>query len=178
MEIKGKNITLRQWKETDAKDLTKIANNKNISDCLRDAMPYPYTIADAKNWLLFAINENEKYKHLFAITINNILVGSIGFFAKDDIYKLNAEIGYFISEEYWGKGIASEAINLVCNHVFNQYPIIRIYAEIFEKNTASGKVLVKNGFVLEATMKNNIIKNGIIQNACIYSLLKENTNIK
>lgn len=174
MEIKGKNITLRLWKESDASDLTKIADNQKISDCLRDAMPCPYTLADAKNWLLMAVKENMNYPHLFAIIYNNKLVGSIGFFVKDDVYRLNAEIGYFLSEEYWGKGLVSEAVTLVCKYVFSQYPVIRIYAEIFEPNLASRKVLEKNNFKLEAILKNNVIKKGNILNTTVYSILKEN----
>ena len=173
MEIRGENISLRLWKESDALELTKIANNKSISDCLRDAMPYPYTLADAKNWLLMAVKENMNYPHLFTIIYNNKLVGSIGFFVKDDVYRLNAEIGYFLGEEFWGKGLVSDAVTLVCKYVFSQYPVIRIYAEIFEPNLASRKVLEKNNFMHEATLKNHVIKNGIILNTVIYSVLKE-----
>lgn len=176
MEINGNCVVLRLWKESDAIELAKIANNKNISDCLRDAMPYPYTLADAKNWLLMADKENLNYPHLFAIIYNNKLVGSIGFFVKEDVYRLNTEIGYFLSEDFWGKGLVSEAVSLVCKYIFSQYPVIRIYAEIFETNLASRKVLENNNFIHEATLKNHVIKNGVILNTTVYSLLKENFN--
>jgi RimJ/RimL family protein N-acetyltransferase len=109
----------------------------------------------------------------FAIIIDKQLVGSIGIVTKTDIYKKNFEIGFFLSENYWGKGIATKAIKAATSYAFRDFEIVRIYAEVFSDNTGSQRALVKAGFKLEATLKNNIIKNDIIKDSCIYSVLRE-----
>ena len=109
----------------------------------------------------------------FAIEVDKQLVGSIGIVTKTDIYRKNFEIGYFLAEEHWGKGIATRAIKAATSYAFKNFDIVRVYAEPFSDNTGSRKALEKAGFILEATLKNNVIKNGIIKDSCIYSVLKE-----
>jgi ribosomal-protein-alanine N-acetyltransferase len=103
MEIFLEGITLRPWTITDARQLALIADNKNISDNLRDGLPYPYTVKDARDWLNLILPENIPPR-FFAITIENEVVGSIGIVAKTDIYRKNFEIGYFLSEKWWVRG--------------------------------------------------------------------------
>ena len=100
MEIFFEGILLRPWSISDAAQLAAIANNKNIADNLRDGLPFPYSINDARNWLNMILPENLPPR-FFAITIDKRLVGSIGIVSKTDIYRKNFEIGYFLSEEYW-----------------------------------------------------------------------------
>ena len=95
---------------------------------------------------------------------------------RSDIYRKNFEIGYFLSESYWGKGIATKAIKAATSYAFRDFDIVRIYAEPFSDNTGSRRALEKAGFRLEATLKNNVIKNGIIKDSCIYSVLREEYN--
>jgi [ribosomal protein S5]-alanine N-acetyltransferase len=173
MEILYEKITIRPWSVKDAGQLAAIANNKHISDNLRDGFPNPYTINDANNWLNMIIPINEPPR-FFAIIINNQLAGSIGLVTKEDIYRKNIEIGYFLSEEYWGRGIMTKAIKLATSYAFTKFDIIRVYAEPFADNPGSRKVLEKAGFKCEAVFKKNVIKNGIIKDSCIYSVLKDN----
>ena len=112
----------------------------------------------------------------FAITVDKKLVGSIGIVSKTDIYRKNFEIGYFLSEEFWGKGIATKAIKAATSYAFRDFDIVRIYAEPFSDNPGSRRALEKAGFRLEATLKKNVIKNGIIKDSCIYSVLREDFN--
>ena len=172
MEIFFEGILLRPWSIRDAAQLAAIANNKNITDNLRDGLPFPYSINDARNWLNMILPENLPPR-FFSITIDKRLVGSIGIVSKTDIYRKNFEIGYFLSEEYWGKGITTKAIKAATSYAFKDFDIVRVYAEPFADNTASQKALEKAGFTLEATLKRNVIKNGIIKDSCIYSVLKE-----
>ena len=165
-------IFLRPWSETDASQLVLIANNKKIADNLRDGFPNPYSLEDAVRWLTFVIPDNNPTK-FFAITIDSKLIGSIGIVSKSDIYRKNVEIGYFISEEYWGKGLATKAIKAITSYSFKNFDIVRAYAEPFSDNPGSRRALEKAGYKLEATLRNNVIKNGIIKDSCIYSLLKE-----
>lgn len=172
MEIVFEGIVLRPWSEFDAMALALIADNKNISDNLRDGFPFPYSINDARIWLENILSENTPPR-FFAILLDNVIVGSIGIVTKTDIYRKNFEIGYFLDEKYWGKGIATKAIKAATSYAFSNFDVVRIYAEPFADNQGSRKALEKSGFTLEATLKRTVIKNGIIKDSCIYSVLKE-----
>jgi [ribosomal protein S5]-alanine N-acetyltransferase len=172
MEILFEGIILRPWSIHDASELAEIANNKNIADNLRDLFPFPYSVKDARNWLKMILPGNLPPRN-FAITSDKHLVGSIGIVPKVDIYRKNAEIGYFLSEKFWGQGIASRAIKAVTSYAFNEFDIVRVYAEPFADNRQSRRALEKAGFTLEAKLVRNVIKNGIIKDSCIYSVLKE-----
>jgi [ribosomal protein S5]-alanine N-acetyltransferase len=172
MEILNEDITIRPWSIMDAEQLAAIANNKHIADNLRDGFPYPYSLNDAYNWLskIIPINEPPRF---FAITHNNHLIGSIGLVTKEDIYRKNIEIGYFLSEEYWNRGIITKAIKAATSYAFTRFDIERIYAEPFADNPGSRKALEKAGFVCEAVLKKYVMKNGVVKDSCIYSVLKE-----
>jgi ribosomal-protein-alanine N-acetyltransferase len=173
MEIPFEGGKLRPWEISDAGELAVVADNKNIADNLRDLFPNPYSINDAKQWLS-AVLEQEGPKRYFAIIVNSKLAGSIGLTPKADIYRKNSEVGYFVAPEFWGRGIASSALKAVTAYAFRTFDIIRVYAEPFADNIGSRRVLEKAGYTLEATFKNYVIKNGVIKDSCIYSVLKEN----
>ena len=177
MEIALEGIVLRPWSVKDADRLAVIANNKKIFDNLRDGLPNPYSLSDAHNWLnsVIPINDPPKY---FAIMSDNYLVGSIGLVTKDDIYRKNLEIGYFLAEEYWGKGIITKAIKAATAYAFSKFDIVRVYAESFADNPGSRRALEKAGFSCEAMIIKNIFKNGVVKDSCIYSVLKENFHYK
>ena len=164
-------VSLREWKKSDAVSLAKIANNRKIWDNVRDQLPHPYTKKDAKNWL--ALVKKQKKITTFCIDAGGEMAGSIGFTLKEDVYRRTAEIGYFIAEEYWDKGIATEAIKQLVEYIEKNFDIIRIYAEVFEYNKASMKVLEKNGFYLESVRKKAAIKNNVIINDFVWVKLVE-----
>jgi len=164
-------VILREWKRSDAATLAKIANNRKIWDNLRDQLPHPYTKKDAKNWL--ALVKKQKKITTFCIEADGDMAGSIGFTLKEDVYRKTAEIGYFIAEEYWGRGIATEAIRQLIEYIEKNFDLVRIYAEVFEHNKASMKVLEKNGFYLECIRKKAAIKNNVIMNDFVWVRLIE-----
>jgi [ribosomal protein S5]-alanine N-acetyltransferase len=172
MEIFIDGIVLRPWSISDISQLALLADNKKIADNLRDGFPNPYSVKDAKDWLTIILPENNPPR-FFAIIVEKKLVGSIGIVTKTDIYRKNLEIGYFLSEEFWGKGIATRAIKAATSYAFREFDVVRVYAEPFSDNIGSRKALEKAGFNLEATLKHNVIKNGIIKDSCIYSVLRE-----
>jgi [ribosomal protein S5]-alanine N-acetyltransferase len=171
MEILFEGIILRTWSINDAAELADIANNKNIADNLQDLFPFPYSVKDARKWLRTILNLDPPRN--FAIISDRGIVGNIGILTKEDIHRKNIEIGYFLSENEWGQGIAARAIKAISSYAFSNFDIVRIYAETFSDNTRSKRALEKAGFTLEATFRKNIIKNGIIKDSCIYSVLKE-----
>ncbi len=123
------------------------------------------------------LSEDEDETFAFAVTIDNKAVGSIGVFRQRNIHRQTAELGYYIAEEYWGKGIMTEAVRQTCEYVFDKSDIIRIYAEPFAYNTASCRVLEKAGFQYEGTLRNNAVKNGKVIDMKMYSLLKAEMRI-
>jgi RimJ/RimL family protein N-acetyltransferase len=153
-------IQLRSWKKEDAAQLAHIANNKNIWNNLRDNIPYPYTIDDAHKWIMHC--NAQKPALNFAIAYKAVLAGSIGCVIKNDIYRKNIEVGYFIGEEYWNLGIATQAVGALINYIEKQFNAVRLYAEVYVHNKASMHVLRKNGFFLESIRRKNVIKNNVL----------------
>ena len=137
------NCKIRRWELSDASDLAAALSNKKIQDNLRDGLSYPYTEQDGKEFIsaMLAANENDTFA--FAITVNGKVIGSIGAFRQGNIHRQTAELGYYIAEEYWGKGIMTEAVKQLCDYVFSNTDIIRIYAEPFAYNIGSCRVLEK-----------------------------------
>jgi ribosomal-protein-alanine N-acetyltransferase len=172
MKISFENGILRPWEIDDANELAVIANNKKVADNLRDGFPNPYSIEDAYKWLDIVLPVNDPPKY-FAIICNKKLSGSIAIVTKEDIYRKNVEIGYFLAEELWGKGIITTAIKAITSYAFSHFDIVRVYAEPFADNPGSRRALEKAGFRCEAIFRKNVIKNGIIKDSCIYSVLKE-----
>jgi ribosomal-protein-alanine N-acetyltransferase len=172
MEIFSEGIVLRPWAISDASNLAIVANNKKIAENVRDGFPFPYSVRDAQDWLNIILPENYPPR-FFAIISDRQLVGSIGIITKTDIYRKNLEIGFFISEDFWGNGFATKAIKAATSYSFRDFDIVRVYAETFSDNIGSQKALQKAGFKLEATLKKNIVKNEVIKDSCIYSVLKE-----
>lgn len=177
MVIVTDEFILRPWKDEDAERLATIANNKKIADYLRDGFPHPYSIGDAKEFIFLARQIEDDFRTL-AIEINGVLAGSIGVYIKKDVHRRNMEIGYFLGEEYWGKGIMTNVLGCMAQYVFENFDVVRIYAEPFASNKASRRVLEKAGFRLEATLRKSIVKNGVVQDSCIYAILKEEFDAK
>ena len=163
---------IRKWKLSDAKDLAAALSNKKVQDNLRDGLPYPYTEQDGKEFISAMLSADENETFAFAIIVDDMVIGSIGIFRQDNIHRQTAELGYYIAEEYWGKGIMTEAVKQICAYVFAKSDIIRIYAEPFAYNIASCRVLEKVGFQYEGTLRSNAVKNGRVIDMEMYSLLK------
>lgn len=163
------NITIRNWKITDASSLAAALSNKNILNNLRDGLPYPYTEKDAEEYIDFILNSNPNDTFAYSIDVDGRAVGSIGAFRQRNIHFRTAELGYYLSEEYWGRGIMTIAVKQICEKLFSETDILRIFAEPFENNAGSRRVLEKAGFQLEGILKNNAFKNGKVLNMALYS---------
>ncbi len=151
------SVVLRPWQKQDAQELASIANNRNIWNNVRDALPSPYTVMDAMQWIAHVNGQRPVLN--FAIVYNGNIVGSIGCVPKEDVSRKSVEIGYFVGESYWGKGIASRAVQLLNDFITTRLDVVRIDAHVFAQNKASMKVLLKNGFYLEAIHRKAAFKN-------------------
>ena len=172
MEILLTNGKLRPWVEADAPAIAKHANNRKIAENMRDGFPYPYTIQDAYNWLNMTVNTNHI---MLAIEVQGEAAGGIGVMFQDNVYRLSAELGYWIGEQHWRKGITSEAIRKLSAYVFENTGVVRIYADIFSPNIPSMRTIEKAGFHLEGIHKKAVYKNGKLLDEHVYAKLKENS---
>lgn len=164
---------IRPWKIEDKIDLSVMLNNKNILENLRDGFPYPYTVDDAETFISSMLMADRTKTFAFAVTSKDRLIGSIGVFRCDNIHSRTAEMGYYIGEQYWGKGFGTSAVRQICKYIFENTDIIRIFAEPFSKNQASCHVLEKAGFHFEGTLHSNAIKNEEILDMNMYALVKK-----
>lgn len=167
------NCKIRKWELGDAKELSQAISNKKVQDNLRDGLPYPYTEADGRQYINEMLSADENDTFAFAITIDDKVIGSIGAFRQSNIHSRTAELGYYIAEEYWGRGIMTEAVKQLCGYVFSHSDILRIFAEPFAYNIGSCRVLEKAGFRFEGTLRSNAVKNGRVIDMKMYSFLRD-----
>jgi [ribosomal protein S5]-alanine N-acetyltransferase len=154
------NIILRPLYGSDANILAQLANNKKIWDNTRDYLPFPYGIDDAISFI--KLTQKETPQTTFAIEYDGQFCGVIGLVGQSDVYKKTAEIGYWLGEPYWNKGIATVSVKLITDYGFNQLGFIRIHTGVFEYNIGSMNVLTKNGYSKDGVFKKSILKNGQI----------------
>ena len=164
------DIVLRELIEEDLLKLAEYANNEKISINLRDSFPYPYSLDDARHF--FESVKNDNPPSTFAIEYQGNYVGNISLVRASDVYRNSAEIGYFIGEPFWNRGIVTRAVNLITQYGFENRGIIRIFTGIFDYNKASQRVLEKCGFEKEAIFKKSITKKGKIFDEVRYSKIK------
>lgn len=169
----GVDCAIRTWREEDAADLAAALNNRHILDNLRDGLPYPYRPEDALDYIRAMLHADPDATFVRAITVRGRAVGSIGAFRQQNIHRYTAEMGYYLAEPFWGKGIGTWAVGEMCRQLFAATDIMRIFAEPFAHNRASCRILEKNGFVLEGTLRCNAVKNGRIVDMQMYSLIKK-----
>ncbi|HUH44409.1 MAG TPA: GNAT family N-acetyltransferase [Treponemataceae bacterium] len=163
---------IREWRIGDKINLAKMLNNRHILDNLRDGLPYPYTVDDAEEYITAMLAANKTKTFAFAITLNDVVIGSIGAFRRDNIHYKTAELGYYIGEEHWGQGYGTSAVIQACSYVFENTDIIRIFAEPFAHNIASCRILEKAGFQFEGTLHSNAVKNEQVVDMKMYALVK------
>ena len=171
MKLELTTCTVRSWEWRDRDAIVRHANNRRISINLRDRFPYPYTVADARNWLDSVIGFEPETN--FAIDVAGEAVGGIGFVLQHDVARRSAEIGYWLGEEFWGRGIVTEALIAVTDHAFANYDLCRLYAHVFDWNGASARVLEKAGYELEGRMRKSVTKDGQTIDQLMYAVIRE-----
>lgn len=171
MEIILERCAIRDWREGDQAALVRHANNVDIWRNLRDIFPNPYTEADADNWIRDVTAQDPRTD--FAIDVEGEAVGGIGVRLGEDIHHGSAEIGFWLSEDYWGRGLMTEAVLAMTEFAFERFGVGRIWAGVFERNTASMRVLEKAGYEFEGRLRRAVIKDGEALDQLIYARLSE-----
>jgi len=170
MEIKGNGFLLRKWKRDDATALQRLADNPKIAANLYNRFPSPYTLDDAGFFINLKIDEDPATS--FVIEIDGRFAGTIGLQFREDVYERSPLIGYWLGEEFWGKGVMTEATKLITNYAFEQFDIICLQAGVFSWNPASMQVLEKAGYTKQAILAGSVCKNGEVLDEHIYMAYK------
>ncbi len=170
MELKLQSCTVRKCVVQDAVAIQRHANNRKIWIKLRDVFPHPYSLDDARAFLGFVLKEDPTTT--FAIATESEAIGCIGLRLGTDVHRKAAELGYWLGESYWGRGIMSEAVREFTRWGFEVFDLQRIFAEPFEDNTASVRVLEKAGFVCEGRLRANVFKDGKVLDSFIYARVR------
>ncbi len=162
-------VTLRPWREEDAMDLAAAIGNPRVQANLRDGLPMPYTEADALAYIAYAACPEHC---VFAIDVDGRAVGSIAITRGENIHRRTGELGYYLAEPYWHRGIAPEAVRQMTAWAFAHTDLLRIYAEPFSDNLASRRVLEKAGYRREGTMRANAVKAGRVRDMELYAAVR------
>ena len=169
MHLKLPACDVRSWRTSDAEPISRHANNHKIWLNLRDRFPHPYTRRDAQQYIRSLRGRTPETS--FALAVEDEAIGGIGFVLHPDVERVSAEIGYWLGEPFWGRGIATEALAAVTQHAIEAHGLTRVYALPFARNAASCRVLEKAGYVLEARLRRSAIKNGEVTDQMQYAFV-------
>lgn len=169
--MKNQNAIFRPFRPGDEESLSRHADNINIWNNTRDALPHPYTVEDGREFIKYATGTAVTTD--FAIEVDGAAVGSIGYKPGSDVQKISAEVGYWLGEEFWNRGIASQVLASFCDHIFAATGISHLYANVFAGNVASMRVLEKAGFRPAGIMHRAAVKNGQMIDLYYYEKLKD-----
>jgi [ribosomal protein S5]-alanine N-acetyltransferase len=162
---------LRPWAQSDLDSLVKYANNFNIAKNLTDKFPFPYTVEAGQNFISYATNADNTAT-IFCIEIDGEAAGGIGVHPMEDVFRKNAELGYWLAEPFWGRGIMTKCLNEMKDYAFANFDITRLFARPYGSNVASQKLLEKCGFVLEARLEKTLFKNEVFEDELVYGYRK------
>ena len=171
MEIDMGGYTMRPWRAGNEEDLARYANNRNVWINLRDSFPHPYTVEDAIAWV--QLQKDKEPAQSFAIATADEVIGGIGIKLQEDVHRGSAEIGYWLGEPFWGRGITTRALRALTGYAFANFDLVRLYATVFEWNPASTRALEKAGFTYEARLRKSVIKDGKVIDEFLYALVRE-----
>lgn len=161
-------VQLRCFEAADIPLLLTYMNNRNVTQYLTDKIPQPYLEKDAQWW----VNEGSKAGFTRAIIYEGQFVGCVGIIPETHERCRTVELGYWLAESFWGKGLAAQAVRQIVDLIFTETDVMRIYAPVFHPNKSSMRVLEKSGFVQEGVHQQEIYKNGQFYNAHYFVQLK------
>jgi len=161
---------VRSWRPTDAAAIVAHANNRKIWLNLRDRFPHPYTRRDARAFLASVVGARPETS--FAIEVDGGVVGGIAFRVQTDVERIGAELGYWLGEAYWGRGITTAAVRAVTDLAFGGHDLRRVFALPFAQNAASARVLEKAGFTLEGVLRSSALKDGRVLDQLLYARIR------
>ena len=171
MELNCGVCKVRSWRDDDKLSLPRHANNRKVWLNLRDRFPHPYTAADAADYMQRVVLQDPEVS--FAIDVDGEAVGGMALMLNEDVERCSAEIGYWLGEEFWGRGIVSAALRCTTEYAFEKFELTRVFAVPFEGNGASARVLEKAGYLFEGVLRRSAIKDGKVLDQLMYAITDE-----
>ncbi len=165
--LPGSLVSLRRWQQDDLLSLLRIADNPRIAANMRDVFPHPYIREDGIAWLEIATNEFADFN--WAVIVDDEVAGGIGLMPQSDINAGTAEIGYWLGEPFWGRGLATDAVRTLTMYAFTQLGFRRLFATVFARNVPSCRVLEKAGYEREGLLRCSAIKNGVVSDQILFA---------
>lgn len=169
MRLDCSEFCVRSYRSDDLEALVRYANNPRVAANLRDRFPHPYTLEDGEEWLYAGLRQDPEVS--FALATEEELIGTIGLSLGEDVYAHSAEVGYWLGEPYWGRGIATRALGAFSDWAFADFGLLRLHAYVFENNVASMRVLEKAGFEREGRQRRAVVKSGRVMDQLLYGRL-------
>ena len=171
MEIPLETCTIRSWRKDDVDLMVRHANSRAVARNLRDRFPHPYGRKDAKAWIRSA--RAARPETVFALEVDGVALGAIGVHPQEDVHRRSMEIGYWLGEPYWGRGIVTEAVRALTRYAFDTFDVARVYAHVYEWNPASARVLEKAGYRLEGRHRKAVTKEGVTMDLLVYGFTED-----
>ena len=171
MELVLDGCRIRSWRPGDAPSLSRHASSRKVWLNVRDHFPHPYTVADAERWVELATTTAPETQ--FAIEVDGEAAGGIGLFLKQDVERRGAEIGYWLGEAHWGRGLMTGIVREFTAWAFDEFDLLRIFAVVFEWNPASCRVLEKAGYTLEGRLRRAVVKDGHVLDQFLYAVVRD-----
>jgi [ribosomal protein S5]-alanine N-acetyltransferase len=172
LRIPAGQAVLRHWRDSDAADLARVANDRRVWLGMRDAFPHPYTEEDGREFIALAAAMVPQTH--FVIDVAGTVTGGIGYVLKEDVERIGAEVGYWLGVDFWGRGIAADALRALTRHAFATHPELRrLWAVPYASNAASARVLEKAGFEREGTLRQSAIKDGRVLDQRMYAIVRD-----
>lgn len=171
MELVLGHGVIRSWRLEDVPSLVRHANNRRVWRNLKDRFPYPYTISDADAWIRHA-TQTKPETH-FAIAVGGEAIGGTGLDLQTDVFRRSAEIGIWLGESYWGRGLGTEAIRAMTDLAFAHFDVCRVFAGVLEWNAASVRRLERAGYSFEGRLRKCITKDGQTIDQMLYAMVRE-----
>jgi [ribosomal protein S5]-alanine N-acetyltransferase len=172
IELARGPVVVREWRTQDAEELAVRANDRRVSENLRDAFPHPYGLEDARRFLEIA--RASVPATYFAIVAESRIAGGIGYTLHTDVERVGAEVGYWLAPAHWGRGLATAALQALTDHAFAAHPELRrLWAVPFATNAASARVLQKAGYTCEGTLRQSAVKDGRVLDQWVYAIVRD-----
>jgi [ribosomal protein S5]-alanine N-acetyltransferase len=162
---------VREWRAADLSALVRHANDRSVWMHLRDRFPHPYLEEDGRVFLDHLAKQNPS--RVWAIEVEGEAVGGVGIELFGDVERVSGEIGYWLGQAHWGRGVMSEVVRAVTTEAFRLFGLTRIFALPFADNLGSIRVLEKAGYSLEGRMPQSAIKEGRIRDQLMFGAYRQ-----
>ncbi len=170
LDVELGRCRLRSFRPGDEAALQRHADNWEIARWLRDSFPHPYSADAAAHWVAYASGPGQPW--VVAIDVDGEVAGCVGLTPGTDVFGRSAEIGYWIGEPFWGRGLAPLAVQALVDWTWANTPFERLHAGVFSGNERSGKVLLRCGFHLESVRARGVYKAGAVLDEWVYVCLR------